>query len=307
MHSGAIIRSICSIGHQDSFLKDNIWSYLTPLSTDSPLISPDYKTYVSASLLRRSSPILKMTLACTQICQQAVQEDFDAICVGTSLGCLQHTEQFLQTYITNSQSLISPTAFIQSTHNTMAGMIALSLANHSYNMTHSQENLSFEMALLDALLAVEEGKKNVLLGAADQAIDFLDNLRSEKHRYPFTSGATFMVLQQEGQGKKILDCVCYFSVDKEQTRQLILQFLDKNTVLPANIDLVLFSGEIDLDLNRKIGGKCLNIEQYTGLYYTSSAFAVHLANDYMLDRNKYSLIVNKQAENKLGLILVGNA
>jgi hypothetical protein len=80
----------------------------------------------------------------------------------------------------------------------------------------------------------------------------------------------------------------------------IQRFLTKNNIAISDVELVLFSGEIP----GSIGTKQINYEQYTGLYYSSSAFAVHLANDYKSSEGKYILIVNHQVEGKLGLILV---
>ena len=44
-------------------------------------------------------------------------------------------------------------------------------------MTHTQNALSFEVSLIDAILLLKEDKENVLLGAADEKIEFLKNLQ----------------------------------------------------------------------------------------------------------------------------------
>lgn len=298
----AVIASIVSIGHQDSFQKHNLWEVIQPLEANSETIAPDYKTYISPASLRRFSPVLRMALTSAQVCQNETEITFDSISVGTSLGCLKDTEKFLQTFITTTGDTLSPTSFIQSTHNTIAGAISMALGNHSYNMTHTQNSLSFETALIDGLLCVREGKKNVLVGAADEAIDFLDLLKPEvvQSDLPFTSGATFLAIQPERltSGKRIVDCSVNFN--NENTGESISKFLRKNNIDVSDVELVLFSGEIP----GSIGVKQINYEQYTGLYYSSSAFAVHLANDYKPSEGKSVLIVNHQIEGKLGLILI---
>lgn len=298
----ACIKMITSIGHQDSFLKENCWEHLVPLANETEVISPDYKSYIPPASLRRFSPVLRMALTAAQVCQNSVEQPFDAISVGTSLGCLRDTEKFLQTFITATGDTLSPTAFIQSTHNTIAGAISMALGNHSYNMTHTQNSLSFETALMDGLLCIAEGKENVLVGAADEAIDFLNELKPTviSSDLPFTSGATFMVLQPHSNtssGKVIVDCAVYFNQDIESC---IDQFLANNRVDKSAIDLVLYAGNIPSN----IGQKQIEYQQYTGLYYSSSAFAMHLANDFNLSGGNYALIVNHQQEGKLGLTLL---
>lgn len=299
----AVITSVVSIGHQDSFGKQNIWETLQPLEAGSEVIAPDYKAYISPASLRRFSPVLRMALTAAQVCQNETSLPFDAISVGTSLGCLKDTERFLQTFITATGDTLSPTAFIQSTHNTIAGAISMALGNHSYNMTHTQNSLSFETALIDGLLCIHEGKKSVLVGAADEAIEFLELLKPQmiQSEFPFTSGATFLSLQQEGNGAKkaVIDCSVHFN--NTNTEKAIATFLKKNQIDSDAIELVLFAGEIPTT----IGVKQINYEQYTGLYYSSAAFACHLANDYALSEGKYILITNHQVNGKLGLTLIG--
>lgn len=298
----AVITSIVSIGHQDSFGKQNIWEIVQPLEVGSEVIAPDYKAYISPASLRRFSPVLRMALTAAQVCQNETSVPFDAISVGTSLGCLKDTERFLQTFITATGDTLSPTAFIQSTHNTIAGAISMALGNHSYNMTHTQNSLSFETALIDGLLCIQEGKKSVLVGAADEAIEFLDVLKPQvvQSELPFTSGATFLSLQPDttGQGKTVVDCTVHFN--NTDTEEAIARLLKKNQVEPTAVELVLFAGAIPTT----IGAKQINYEQYTGLYYSSAAFACHLANDYALSEGKYILIVNHQINGKLGLTLI---
>lgn len=299
----AVIQSIQSISHQDSFQKENLWETIQPLEAHSEVIAPDYKTYIAPASLRRFSPVLRMALTAAQICQNETAIPFDSISVGTSLGCLKDTEKFLQTFITATGDTLSPTAFIQSTHNTIAGAISMALGNHSYNMTHTQNSLSFETALIDGLMCIRDGKKNVLVGAADEAIEFLELLKPAvvSSGLPFTSGATFLSIAPEssGKGKRIIDCSVNFN--NVNTETSIARFLTENSVDASAIELVLYAGT----LPDSIGTKQIGYEHYTGLYYSSSAFACHLANDYQLSEGKYVLIVNHQVSGKLGLTLLG--
>ena len=57
--------------------------------------------------------------------KKAGLEKVDAIITGTGMGCYEDTDKFLRSMLDNKEQLLTPTAFIQSTHNTVAGQIAL--------------------------------------------------------------------------------------------------------------------------------------------------------------------------------------
>ena len=54
-----------------------------------------------------------------------------------------------------TKNILTPTSFIQSTHNTVGGQIALELQCKGYNFTYVHGSNSFESALLDAKLQLE--------------------------------------------------------------------------------------------------------------------------------------------------------
>src|SRR5690606_14557075 len=127
-----------TISHQPTFRNEGVFASLPVLDLLSTIQNPDYKEFVEAGMLRRMSKILRMSVACAKdsLLQAGVGQP-DAIIVGTGLGCLLDTEKFLNNVLT-VEGLLPPTSFIQSTHNTLAGQISLSLGNHAYNMTHTQ-------------------------------------------------------------------------------------------------------------------------------------------------------------------------
>jgi 3-oxoacyl-(acyl-carrier-protein) synthase len=71
--------------------------------------------------------------------------------------------------VENDEKLLSPATFIQSTHNTVAAQIALLLKCNEYNFTYVHRGFSFETALQDAVLQIEENKNNnILVGGIDE-------------------------------------------------------------------------------------------------------------------------------------------
>ncbi|GGB85470.1 beta-ketoacyl synthase chain length factor [Dyadobacter sediminis] len=313
------ISAASTISHQPAFRNAGFSGVIEPLHAGSALINPDYKEYIEPGLLRRMSKILRMSVACSGDClKQGGIEQPDAIVVGTGLGCLLDTEKFLNNALT-VKGLLPPTSFIQSTHNTMAGQISLSLGNHGYNMTHTQNSISFENALLDAMLLIDEGEKHILVGAADEHIALLDEISAQLNIQSdcgLTSGASFFILSAEKSdqtlaGIKDAEALGLVKNIPEQ----ITAFLDRNNVNPDDLDLILYAGSVagtedgEKDFQSLLKMKnlpVLDYMKYSGIYPTASAFALHMAADQMQHTRsiKNILICNSLIQHNLGLILV---
>ncbi|MDX2361711.1 MAG: beta-ketoacyl synthase chain length factor [Crocinitomicaceae bacterium] len=299
------IHAISSISHQDSFRSENIFDGLQILGEKSEPIAPAYKEFIPPTSLRRLSPVLRMGLTASIECRKTVDNDFDAISVGTALGCLRDTEKFLTTILTTTSDFLSPTAFIQSTHNTIGGQISLGLGNHAYNMTHTQNNLSFEVAMIDAILCVDEGKKNVLVGAADEHIPFLELLQPDliSDKSPLTSGASFFAISSENNKSNIGVKAVYTNFNTKDVETSVREFLAQQGLEISDLDLVLSDDETRMNI--PAGVTSMNYLAYSGTHYSAPAFAVHIAHDYLASKDaKYVLVVNEMCKGKLGLTLI---
>lgn len=135
-----------------------------------PAIEPDYKEFIPVMQLRRMSKAVRMgVVAAKTAMQQAGIEKPDAISVGTAYGCLQDTETFLGKMIEQDEQMLTPTAFIQSTHNTVSGQIALLAGCNGHNLTFVQRGHSFEQALINTMLYLDEHPGELmLLGGIDE-------------------------------------------------------------------------------------------------------------------------------------------
>ncbi|HCN84222.1 MAG TPA: beta-ketoacyl synthase, partial [Sphingobacteriaceae bacterium] len=168
------IRSSACISPQKTF--GNV-SFLTEAveynETRLRAIEPDYMAFIDPKLIRRMSHIIKMGVAAAQECLNKSNTKMPgAIIAGTAYGCLEDTVSFLTRMIELNEELLPPTAFIQSTHNTVAAQIALMLKCHQYNNTFVHKGISFESALLDAILLLKENEAdNILVGGTDEMTD----------------------------------------------------------------------------------------------------------------------------------------
>ena len=144
-------------------------------------------------------------VAAKEALREACITEPEAILLGTGLGCIEDTEKFLNTIISNNEEYISPSAFIESTHNTVGARIALGMNCNSYNTTYVHGSASFESALIDAQLMVcLENKKNVLVGGVDELgkefINYVSMLEASEKQgitVPFGEGASFFILSSE--------------------------------------------------------------------------------------------------------------
>ena len=134
--------------------------------------------YVSPRETRRMGKLLKAaTLTSLKALKQAGIEKPDAIITATTYGMLENSERFLSDMIENGEQSLSPTLFMQSTHNTIGSAIAIRLKCHGYNTTYTQGKDSLEWAMRDAKRLIATGKADiVLVGVHDEATPLFQSL-----------------------------------------------------------------------------------------------------------------------------------
>lgn len=133
-------------------------------------IDPSFKDYISPIEARRMGKILKRAIATSKEALKASGLDsVDAIITGTGYGCIENTEFFLEALSKDGEQMLSPTYFMQSTHNTISSLVAIQTKNHGYNVTYAHKGISFDSALQDAVLQMRLGKINsALIGGHDE-------------------------------------------------------------------------------------------------------------------------------------------
>ena len=309
-----------TISHQPTYKKSGYSLRLQKLNKSSNLLHPDYSLIIPANKRRRMSEAIKMSIACTaDVLEQGSIAQPDAIIVGTGLGCSQFTKTFLDKISASENSAISPSSFMLSTHNTMAGQISLYLKNHNYNMTHTHNSLSFEYALLDGILSIREGCDNVLVGGVDEDESLLFNMGARLHMRDVhvTGSASFFLLTKEahrGRAIRLVDVSCQVHVPSNI--RLVMDFLQSHNISAHNIHAVLFATFDDIfqqDLTSQFSGShIIDYQELSGVHFTSSAFALGYALDiasvsypqYSGTDSKGILICNNMIKSHLGLVLV---
>ncbi len=273
-------------------------------------IEPDYKPFVDQKLIRRMSRVIRMGVAAAGEClRQAGVNSPAAIVTGTAYGCLEDTGTFLSKMIAQNEELLAPTAFIQSTHNTVGAQIALIVQCKGYNNVFAHRGVSFESALLDATLLLKEGEAdNVLVGGIDEITDTSHGILSRFGLYrrepvsnlqlfdPVSKGtiagegvAFFLLANQPSENDyAAFDGVHIFykPASVSEIESQIVSFLSAQSISLAEIDLLITGRNGDSrndglynQLKTSVFSKIDEVpyKHLCGEYPTSVAFALWLA------------------------------
>lgn len=288
-------------------------------------VHPNYKDYISPIALRRMATGVKMGVAtANKALKNAGIEHPDAILTGTGMGCIEDTEKFLNAIIANEEEFLTPTSFIQSTHNTVGAQIALGLKCKAYNNTFVHGALSFESALLDAQLLLQgDEEEQVLVGGVDElGTEFVDLVRMMEDKFadgitvPFGEGAAFFVLATELDKNSIqlLDIECLSTLPKDVVNDNLKGFLKKNGLGVSDIDVVMVGncGDIFDAYYEKVTSifskttPFLKYKNLCGEFYTASAFGLFLAYGILKSQSIPKVLHQNQSEKLIDTVLLYN-
>jgi 3-oxoacyl-(acyl-carrier-protein) synthase len=271
-----------------------------------PIQVPVYKDYISPVAIRRMAKGVKNGIVASALAmKEANVETFDAIITGTGMGCIEDSDKFLKALLDNNEEFLTPTSFIQSTHNTVGSQIALGLQCKAYNFTYVNAAVSFESAMLDAKMKIEENEATtILIGGIDEMSDYIAKLfelagcikkesdapysvlDSKTTGAVYSEGATFFVLEDKKSAAtyaEILDVDMVNKLTVDEVENTIQEFLNSNNVQVSDIDAVVlgYNGDVTFDVYYKNLSDNLFKEtpqvyykQLSGEYNTASAFGL---------------------------------
>ncbi|HEY8687715.1 MAG TPA: beta-ketoacyl synthase chain length factor [Chitinophagaceae bacterium] len=325
------IRSSACISPQKTFGNSNLLTEAVEYTKIRlRAIDPDYTAFIDPKLIRRMSHIIKMGVAAAQECLNRGNIEMPgAIITGTAYGCLEHTASFLTSIIELHEELLPPTAFIQSTHNTVAAQIALMLKCHQYNNTFVHKGISFESALLDAIMLLKENEAdNILVGGTDEITDasftILSRLGLYK-RWPvsnlslFTTsskgtiggeGAVFFLLTDKPSADNLAELsgiqTFYRPNNTAEIEQKIIAFLALHALQIDDIDLVITGKNGDLkndEVYHQLSDSLFsntslaNYKHLCGEYPTSTAFALWLTSNIIKKEEVPAVVIERKIKN----------
>ena len=144
-------------------------------TTDEQMVT---ESLVTAAEARRMTPQMRQLVSVArQALQEAGIEQPDAIVCATRWGCMLQSMRFLQDMIASGEQELKPTPFIQSTHNTVASLMAILTGNHGYNATYSQGKQSLACAMMDIRSQMALGRiRSALVLEFDEQVDAWDEV-----------------------------------------------------------------------------------------------------------------------------------
>lgn len=289
-------------------------------------LPPNYKDYISPMALRRMATGVKMGVAAAgKALQLANIAQPDAILTGTGMGCIEDTEKFLNNIIANEEDFLTPTSFIQSTHNTVGAQIALGLQCHAYNSTYVHGAVSFESALLDAqLLIQQEEATTILVGGVDElGTEFVDAVRMLEDqtpngiKVPIGEGASFFVISSEptNKGVQLLDVQTFSALEVDSMADTLHSILKANQLSASDVDVLITGNNGDgYDHYYEHAVNCfsehttqLTYKEWSGEFYTASAFGLFLAYHVLkLQQIPSALLQHHRFKSSIKTILLYN-
>jgi len=335
----AYINGLGCISPQNSFtgfsLNEPVYYQLSYLKS----VEPAYREYLNPLIARRLSRIIKMGMTSAVIAlKDAGIEVPGGIITGTGLGCVEDTEKFLSTMIENNETLLNPTNFIQSTYNTISSQIAIMTKCHGYNSTYVNRGFSFESALLDGIMLLDENKlNNVLVGGLDEITENHYIISNHTGAWKKEITSTENLLNSNTKGTVPGEGSAFFLLSNEKTDNTycciesvstlykpngynevwnaIQKYLAVNKLNINDLDLIILGNNGDAegdDIYKNIMKSVDNVglasyKHLCGEYYTSTAFALWMASNIIKTQQIPETIkINKLQKNQLNKVLVYN-
>lgn len=289
-------------------------------------VEPEFAKFISPIVSRRMSKIIKRSIVSSLLClKDADIEIPDAIISGTGLGCIEDTEKFLRTMISQKELFLQPTHFIQSTHNTISSQIAMNLKCYNYNNTYSHLGNSFESALFDGFLQIKTNQiNNALVGGFDEMTPDYKYMLSKVGFWkttPFSiqdmrdakspgsvagEGCSSLLLSNEKKSNSYakIDDISLFHKPENyyNTADKIYDFLKSNKTDISEIDAIVLGlngDQVNDNVYNNVYVGPLSkptpfiYKHLSGEYFTSSAFGAILTAR-IIKNNRYSNLIYKK-------------
>jgi 3-oxoacyl-(acyl-carrier-protein) synthase len=233
---------------------------------DLPLVD-----WVPARRRRRLNHLSRMALcAARQALQQAGLEGESSVgaVLGTGLGALQQTVDFMGQLIHEGPARANPAAFPGSVMNVAAAQMSIELGLRGYNTTVNHKQVSAELALMVARDAIRLGRaESLICGGVDELLEAVHHghrrlrelaaaaprpYRLGRDGLALGEGAAVLALERPGRarsrGARVLARVaavgCAGGTDGslDGPRAAMLRALDRAGMDPAQVDLIVGCG-----------------------------------------------------------------
>lgn len=325
-----IHQSSC-IAAQQAFVDPTIQTITESVSNKLYALDSNYDS-IPPNVLRRLGKAVKMGIATGH--QLISKHSVDGIVLGTANGGLEDCIKFLNQIIQFEEGRLTPTNFVQSTTNAIAGQLGIMSSNKGYNITHVHRGLAFENAMIDIeMLLNEHPSSTYLLGGVDEISDYNYTIEELAGAYKKEITSNTVILESPTEGTIAGEGAAMFIVNnaKENARavvrgiktlhttseevitQQLSSFLENHLNANESIDLILSGKNGDVRQNgyyKTIENQLQNTpvayyKHLTGEFPTSSAISLWLASN-ILNSNAFNTILDIQSKKPIHTILLYN-
>lgn len=303
-------------------------------SADNKLLvkEPRYES-IPVGVLRRMGRAVRFGVgAALPILQSA--DKLDGIVIGTGNGGMEDCIKFLNQIILYDEGTLTPTNFVQSTPNAIAGQLGLMAKNTGYNITHVHRGLAFENALIDVQMLLKENPENAyLLGGVEEISNYNYNIEYLGGWYKKEDLSNADLYEKPSPGSIAGEGAAMFEVnnisenaiarlkgievihssDIKVIKTRIQQFLSAH--LPEKIDLLL-SGEngderfnpfyLAVEESIPTPSGVARFKHMTGEYPSATAAALWLACQILKEQNLPTHMIKKPAPALNNILIYNN-
>ena len=320
---------------QDVFLED-IATYDTNVLR---CITPDFKAYINPIQMRRLSRMLRIGLSAATICLRDANIKMpEGIITATGYGFLDETSKFLHELLNQNEKQLTPTFFMQSTSNALAGLVALTIKCMGYNNTYASKGYAFENAMTDAMMQINDNiTANFLVGGYDEAAGVqyqasrrLKHFKEEKiSNLALFENPTKGSIQGEGvaffmvSGLRtprtwcaLRDMEVHHHPDSRELHDALQSFLRNNGITPGDVDVVISGASGDCEHDPTLATLIQTVVPETtvarfkhlcGEYTTSTAFALWLGASILKRQSIPEIVKAKPSQkSRLQTVLIIN-
>lgn len=323
------IRHTSCISHQPTFNGVDLENLQPSVDNQLHALEPKY-TSIPPGQLRRMGRALRMGVGTGMSLLE--KSKVDGMLIATANGGIEDSITFLNQIVDYEEGRLTPTNFVQSTFNAIAGLMGMITSNKGYNATHVHRGLAFENVVLDAAMLLKENPAHIyLIGGVDEIS--VRNYRMEAmagwyKKEPVSNGdlydtkspgalpgegaAMFVVNNtKEGAIARLVKLQMLHTTSVNVVKQQLTQFIREE-----KIDVLLsgesgdsrfseFYSEVESSFENEVG--VARFKHMTGEFQTVSALALWLSCYFLKIQKIPAHSVKRKAEKKIQRILIYNS
>ncbi len=296
-------------------------------------VEPSYDSWFTEDQITSIPRLAKMCIAASRMALAEAEIKLpDGIITGTGFGCETRIEEVLHHGFSSTYTLTQTQA------ETLGYFIARHLECNAFNQTFSQDGLSFESALLDAILRLRaDPDKKILVGGADEFTETVhlvltrmgvlrkkiaSTLNLFKPLKPGTiqgEGACYFVItgnRSDFSQAEVADIRMLHKPSPQRLQDAVEVFIRDNGLVPNDIDLTLagrngdkrYDAVLDELVKRVFPAAMLGLFKHlSGEFPTASAFALWLAVRILKERHVPEVITFNHINKPVRHVLIINS